>query len=665
MKSSAPAGGSEDLDSRLIQLNAELRRERDRLAADLEGMGVQNVELAFQVGELEEQLAQLRSERDQALSSTAQLQTLEAALADLRSEVAVLRSRATQQDAGLAAAERLEQEARGELAEARQALDEALLQGTRLQEELQALHQETQEALRERDRLRQELSSEREVLQQVRASLAEALQSESQRRADLEGIQGQLAEHEVLRRELQESRLQTLRLEEKVSELKRQVLDRSSPTAGQAAATAPQGQLAVLLEENLGATGRVLLDKARDRCDVAATSAEAADLEALVLALKEPALRLCRTPQQRGRLETGLADLLGTCSVRIKAPPVPSAPSDAEPTLADLLEAGPEGRSETRLRGLVQNPESCQARDRVVVSLLLKGLDPARQAEAEASVPTPPWTRQLLDQATDPELGNALDYILEEAVPRSGLAAGLPSADFAAWDTQAQEAPPDWFPAELARRLADGVFGFSDLRIRQGRGPDLVAASRAPEPVLILNPDLERLSGEEVAFLVGHELLGLFRRHVHLVTACRAMDGRARARLIRRLAAFMLERGTDLPPALLGDTSALWGTEPPERIRALLDDLYRLSPLAEIHYLKEFLLAERPFQALMDREADRFAGRLSGLSAASAALVLKEAGMAVRQGCEREGFQFLYRPPVPEHQDLRRRLQGLWEDYLD
>ncbi len=663
--SSAQTGGPEDLDSRLIQLNAELRRERDRLAADLEALGAQNVDLAFQVGELEEQLARLRSERDQALSSTAQLEALEAAAEDLRAEVAVLRSRAGQQDVGLAAAERREQEARSELAETRQALDEALGEGTRLQEELQALAQQAHEALRERDAMRAERDSALAAVREARANLAESQQSESQRLAELESLHQQLSGHEDLRRELQESRLQTLRLEEKVSELKRQFLEQSSPTAGPAAIASPHGHLAVLLEENLGATGRVLLDKARERCGVAPTSAEAADLQRLVSALKEPALRLCRTPQQRGRLEAGLEDLLAARSAPVEVAPVSSPPSGAEPSLAELLETDlPDGPA-TRLQQVLRAEGPWRPRERVVLNLLRQGLDPAREVEAEASASASTWTEELLNQAADPDLDAALGYILEEAVPRSGLPAGLPSADFTNWDSQAQDPPTDWFPAEVARSLAEKVFGYADIRVRRGRGPALVEASRAPQPTLILDPDLERLTRGEVAFLVGRELFRLHRRHTHLVTACRAMDGRARARLIRRLAAFLLERGTDLPPTVLGDTSALWGTEPPERIRALLDELYRLAPLQEILYLKEFLLVEKPFQILMDREADRFAGRLSGLSAASAALVLKEAGLAVRQECEREGFQFLYRPPVPEHQDLRRRLQGLWNDYLD
>ncbi len=669
MKSSAQAGGPEDLDSRLIQLNAELRRERDRLAAELEAMGAQNVELAFQVGELEEQLAGLRSERDQALSSTIQMQSLTATAEDLRAEAAMLRSRASQQDARLAASDAREREARAELAEARQALDEALREGTRLQEKAQGLGEELDDALRERDQLLGELASTREALLETQASLAQSRQSESQRLSEIEGLRSQLAESDSLREELKESRLQTLRLEEKVCEFKRQLLDRSAPTPGSPAAPpSPQGQLAALLEENLGTTGRVLLDKARDRCGVAPTSADPADLQTLAAALKEPALRLCRTPQQRGRLERGLSGLLESPSADRETSHGPGPTPGVDQSLAELLEADPHplpGRPHQRLHRLLQESVASGPRERLVLSLLQEGLEKALQVEVEAPARSASWGPELVTRAIDPELEADLAYILDEAVPRSGLSVSLPSPDFATWASEAQEPPSDWLPAEVSRQLAEKVFGTSGLRILRGRVPNLAAASSEPGPVLILHQDLERTSREEAEFLVGRELFRLHRRHVHLVTACQAVDGRARARLIRRLAAFLIERGTDLPPALLGDTSALWGTEPPERIRAILDELYRLSPRPEILHLQEFLVADRPFQALMDREADHFAMRLSGLGAASAALVLREAGPAVKQGCEREGFQYLYRPPVPEHRDLRQRLQRLWADYLE
>ena len=47
---------NEDLESRLIELNAELRRENEKLVRELEELGSQNVEMAFQIGELHEEL---------------------------------------------------------------------------------------------------------------------------------------------------------------------------------------------------------------------------------------------------------------------------------------------------------------------------------------------------------------------------------------------------------------------------------------------------------------------------------------------------------------------------------------------------------------------------------------------------------------------------------
>jgi len=408
----------------------------------------------------------------------------------------------------------------------------------------------------------------------------------------------------------------------------------------------------------------VLLEKTRDRCGIQEDSTDPEDARRLTLALRDPALRLCRSPEHRQRIESGLADLEKAGFQIEKASPPASIPS-----LPDGLEAEPRplpGQVDPagRLQALLEVPSAGSPRERTILFLIREGLTPALQVEGEvAALPEDPGPEVLLG-AADPTMQAALDYLLEEAMPRSGLTIALPSPEFVAWQADSSEASAQDPSAQLARRMAERIFGMDDLQVRTASSGLLAVASRTPDPVLLLHRDLEAASSGEVRYLVARELFALHRRHVELSAAVHQLDGRARARLIRRAAAFLIECGAELSPQLLGDTSALWGSEPPERMGALLEEMHRTSPREELQILKEFLIGQAPFRTLMEWEADRFAVRISGPGSASAALVREVAGPAQRNECARAGFQALWQPPQTEMRCLRLRLQRIWAGYL-
>ncbi len=644
VKPRRPSMETEDLDSRLIELNAELRRENERLGRELEELGTQNVEMAFQVGELHQELEERLQEHDRALAQ---------ATFAFESRTEQLQARLSAKEAEALSLEGRLHEATQETEDLRRALEEATLQGTRLKEEIRALRQEREDL----ENLQQELSGLREAQECSRTR-------EQQQGAEITALKEKLDGQEDLRRELQESRLQVILLEERLTEIKRQYLEQLPPTPEKAAGPdSAQGALGRLLEEVLGTTGRVLLEKTRQRCGVQETSAEPEDARSLAQALRDPALRLCRSAQQRQRLESGLADLE---EAGYGPGPVPS-PARILPLAESLeTESGPcpgQVDSAERLRALLgASPQTAQ--ERAVLALIREGLEPAQQAEGElAPLPEDPGP-ELLGGAMEPGLQAVLEYLLEEAMPRSGLAIPLPSPEFAAWNAESEEAPEHHPAARMAHRFSERVLSLEGLQVRLASGGFLAVASRTPEPTLLVHPDLEAAPPLEVRYLLARELFALHRRHVELSAAVRQLDGRARARLIRRAAAFLIECGADLSPQLLGDTSALWGNEPPERIGALLEEMHRTSPREELRILKEFLIGQQPFKALMEWEADRFAVRFSGPGAASAALVREMGGPALRNECARAGFQALYQPARPELRELRLRLQRIWAGRL-
>lgn len=914
-------GTGEDLDLRLMRLHDELRRENERQARELESLGTQNVELAFQLDELEEGLSGLRREAEEARRALghaqerlAELEAAAARVAEAEARAEALRQEVARQASeseelrqrldgalqeGALAKEELAraQEALEEQAQLQAALDQARVEGERLREELHGLGEsrqalqaeleasrgENERLVQEAEALRQELAATLEARQQDQERARQAEQGEQERahqalereqrlqqeleesRGQLEETRGQLeetrgrldeaeaqaGEREVLQHQLGEAQARAAHLDAKLSELKRQFLERAS--AVQRAVpeqVSPTGVLAARLNDILGTTGKVLLDKVYGRTGLTPEARSPEDLEKLLKALEEPALRLCRNPEQRSRLEAALRDFrtgpalhAGEAAAAspagqavVEAPEAAAGPPPELPErprllpsllvpLEGTLDAGaaarvaegmelltkeqfepaleifqelagshgdsPEvqtglfygyaglhcwmeaydaghrlapGRAAVRDRRFLQTmrtvlrerlaatrpmalrkrllfetgellldqpaealeflrkakgipdpiPEDAridfylfrllagtpddrmpfllgalegvaeslepfeslealhqepkrkpkEPRARTVLALLREGREAAERAEAEAPLRVDPPEPALLATAVDPALESVLRFLLDEAVPRSGVTATLPSPDFASWDADAREADGDWGPAALAHRFDRQVFGFPELRVRRGRGPFLAAASLAPGNTLLLNRDLEEMPEDEVSFLVGRELFALHRRHVHLVAAARGVDGPARARLVRRTAAYVIESGSEVSHTLLGDASSLWGTEPVERIRQLLDRLYEHCLRDEFRILRDFLAAEQPFRDLLEREADRFALQLSGLTAASSAVARLVAPADVREACAREGFQVLYRPPTPELRPLRLRLQRIWAGAL-
>jgi hypothetical protein len=636
---------NEDLDSRLIELNAELRRENEKLGRELEELGSQNVEMAFQVGELQEELDRLLQEGSQALQQ---------ATRDFEREREQLNHQLMAREGEALALEGRLQEARRESEDLQGALEEAAFQNARLKEEIRVLRQE-----------REDLETLQRELEGLREAQARARAREQEHASEIAVLNDRLAAQENLHQDLQESRLRVILLEEQLTDFKRQYLEQLPPTPERTSSpTSALGRLARLLEEVLGTTGRVLLDKTRDRCSIQEDSTDPEDARRLTQALKEPALRLCRNPEHRQRMESGLAELeeAGYGAEETSSPATLLVlPESLEPdpqALPDL--ADPAGR----LRALLEAPTPGSARERAILALVREGLNPALQAESQVAELSEDPGAESLQGTLDPTLQGALDFLLEEAMPRSGLTITLPSPDFAAWQADSSEPSAQNPSAQMARRVAQRIFGMDGLQVRMASGGFLAVASRAPEPILLLHQDLEAASSAEVRYLVARELFALHRRHVELSAAVRQLDGRARARLVRRAAAFLIENGAELSPQLLGDTSALWGNEPPERIGALLDEMHRTSPREELRILKEFLIGQEPFKALMEWEADRFAVRLCGPGSASAALVREVAGPAQRNECAHVGFQVLFQPPRPEQRGLRLRLQRIWAGYL-
>ena len=427
----------QDPDSRLRQLAEGLRQEKERLAEELAALAGQNVDLALQVGELEEELALLRGQRDKASHLEAQLQASQA-------EEAAMKSALAQQARELASAET-------RLAEARGSLEGVVEQRTRLQGQVEGLE-------REREDLRQELQAARDL--------------EGQRQAEL---QARLAEQETLRAEAEDLRGRLARLEEDLSEREEELRQTFLPR--RAATQTPQEVLAARLEDSLGSMGRPLLEKARQRCGVDVGSEAPEDLEKLVTFLREPALRLCRTPSQREGLEAALRGSLEVGPVEAPAP----APGSAEPEqpgalpllpLEQCLEEEPsplpgqESAAESpgqTLRRLLQEPSPARPRERAVVALLREGLEAALEAGKGDPLPQGEPGPGLVEQARNPALKAALSYLLEDVVPRSGLTLALPSPDFAARLGPSTEPDASWPPAALTARLGSRVFGLEDL----------------------------------------------------------------------------------------------------------------------------------------------------------------------------------------------------------
>ncbi len=371
------SGDSAAPDLRLLRLTETLRQENLRLAAESQDLGAKNIELVFQVEELEQRVQETQAsadlagqaleaarqeaakalqERDQARNLgqeqvQAERQRLEAELAARLQEVARSgQARAEALEGELAQSQARAEALEGELAQSRtraEALEGELAQSRTRAE---ALEGELAEAGVARDEAMQrdqvaarELAAAREDLEQRgrRLEQLEGLLAEAERRAS----EAALAEEENgrLKDQVEAATARAESLEATLKQLQEQFFQRIEEQRQVAAAPMdpagpPDQALSRFLESLLGSSGPHLVARVYARCRVDQASRQPQELERVLHSLEETAARLLSTDEQRARLSEGLgrlrASLLGPAEA-------PAAPPEATPAPAAETPAAP------------------------------------------------------------------------------------------------------------------------------------------------------------------------------------------------------------------------------------------------------------------------------------------------------------------------------------
>ena len=334
------------------------------------------------------------------------------------------------------------------------------------------------------------------------------------------------------------------------------------------------------------------------------------------------------------------------------------------------------------LEGLADHPElfdhldrvSSQVRIRafrpaaqVVLALVRQGREAAAEAEKEggervAAVDLDP---NLIEEEHDERVDQIVEFLLNRLLPRGEVAVPFPDPEFSALLADSQPAPAGWKPAELLDRLAWRLFRQKKMQVHLYSGEEAfwVRAVPEPKPQVLFHPEVANLPALEQQGLALRVLFHLHHRHFHLRRAAEILDNPTRCRLLGLTRDVVEETGTDVSDSLEREIDSL----DPERpdldlwLDQMLKRLYDHCLREEFLILRDFFKPGRLFLNRLEGSADRFVSRLVGLTAASYGIVRTELGRTpLFQELEKEGFQALYRPPLPTWRSHRARLQRLW-----
>ncbi len=513
------AGETSGLDLRLLRLTETLRQENLRLAGESEALGTKNIELVFQVEELEQQIQHSRAAADQALEqATKALQERDRALEQGRQATEELAERARSEAQN---ADRLEELARSsradaqrleaELARAVAEREQALEHGRQATEELAGRHREAERQGQLLEELQAELSQVRGTVDTKSLEAARAGELAARLQGELDAATARARELEATLERVQEQFLQ--RVEAQAAP---EVAAPTTETPGP-----PDAVLSRLLASLLGPSGQHLVARVYARCQVDRASLDPQEIERVLQSLEETAARLLSTPDHVERLRQGLE--------RLRAWLASPSPAEAPPAMPEAAPAPVEGAAPEAAPAAAPEPAASEPTAPLLVEAAPEAL-PAAAQEPTASEPTAP---PVVEAASEP---TAADQ--EPAVPEP-----MPT------------------PAEDARQMAPGgirplgngqkaeFHGVTDPALRKQieEGNKLLSLEKFDQSWDIF----QKLAGEHPQALPVLE--GLFYNYVDSgcwVEAAEVgrrilyveLEGPGRARFVKAMHATLLER---------------------------------------------------------------------------------------------------------------------------
>lgn len=228
---------------------------------------------------------------------------------------------------------------------------------------------------------------------------------------------------------------------------------------------------------------------------------------------------------------------------------------------------------------------------------------------------------------------------------RASLGPARPSAAFLRLLESGHTPEPGWLSLPDFRLL-----GLAGLQVARCSGPFLVDAHRdeAGQVTLLVHECVGGLPESEQAYLLHRALYQVARGHSALRHRIASLTTGHVRRLVQACRGWLQDRALTLPEPVC---------DPLEDLRALC----LATRSHEAGYLLELLTNPHAFADVLDRPADSFARRHSSLTGASYALLREHAPELLPQ-VEREGFRVLY--DKPELRSLRLRLQRMWAEPL-
>lgn len=236
-----------------------------------------------------------------------------------------------------------------------------------------------------------------------------------------------------------------------------------------------------------------------------------------------------------------------------------------------------------------------------------------------------------------------LDGLFQQA----GLGSARPSSNFLRRLENGHTPEPGWLSLPDPAR-----FGLTGAQVARYAGPERFLVDShcndSGQATLVVHACVALLPEAEQAYLLHRALYQLARGHAALRHRRANLSTSQVRRLVQACRSWLSEHCSELPEV---------SSDPLYDLRALC----LATRNQEASYLLEFLTHEHPFADQLDRPADHYARCHSSLTGASYALLREQAPELLPQ-VEREGFRALYEQT--ELGFLRLRLQRLWAEPL-
>ena len=224
----------------------------------------------------------------------------------------------------------------------------------------------------------------------------------------------------------------------------------------------------------------------------------------------------------------------------------------------------------------------------------------------------------------------------------------------------------------VVEALNKRIFRKDRLKVYFFDGPGMyLTYTKAKEPHLYFNNEIvNQFNQAQLTFFASRALFSLQRGYFELETALQSITQQPDydplgfgSTLLKRSLALASEKAIAIPANLAEEIQNAWNIESNQELLDLVDRCYKATKFAQFSYIKELLSTPTPFQQSMNIEGDAFTLKFCNIYDASLAIVKLLSGCKAAERYSQEGFNQLFTNRKQPQTYLQQRLSNLWLSY--